>query len=106
MLDGWTRTEVGGKPADVFTPASPPRFALLYLHPVGGELPSDNAAYTAALRAAGVGCVAPHGRRSWWADRVCPEFDPVLTAERHLLENVVPRMQAHWNLGPRAVGVF
>jgi S-formylglutathione hydrolase len=106
MLDGWTRTDVGGKPANVFTPPAAPRFALLYLHPVGGELPSDNAAYTAALRAAGVGCVAPHGRRSWWADRVCPEFDPHLTAERHLLDEVVPWMQSHWQLGPRAVGAF
>ena len=64
MLGGWTRTDIGGKPADVFTPPAPPRFALLYLHPFGEELPSVNAAYTAALRAAGVGCVAPHGRRS------------------------------------------
>lgn len=106
MPDGWTRTEIAGKPADVFDPAGAPRFALLYLHPVGEEPLAGNPAYTAALRDAGVGCVAPHGRRSWWADRVCPEFDPTQTAERHLLENVVPWARARWGLGPRAVGAF
>jgi S-formylglutathione hydrolase len=107
MPDGWTRAEVAGKPADVFEPAGPPRgFALLYLHPVGEESPADSAAYTAELRKHRLPCVAPRGRRSWWADRVCPEFDPHRTAERHLLEDVVPWMQARWNLGPRAVGVF
>lgn len=105
MLEGWVRAEVGGKPADVFDPGSPARFALLFLHPYGEESPADNAAYTAALRAHRLPCVAPHGRRSWWADRVCPEFDPQRTAERHLLDHVVPWMEARWNLPPRAVAV-
>jgi S-formylglutathione hydrolase len=50
-------------------------------------------------------CVAPRGGRSWWVDRVCPEFDPTLTGERHLLDGVVPWVLARWALGPRAVGV-
>lgn len=98
MLPGWSRIEVGGKPADVFAPAERPRFAVLHLHPVGEELPSANAAYTAAYADAGLAVVAPHGRRSWWADRACPEFDPHLTAEQHLLRNVVPWAEATWGV--------
>ncbi len=105
MLPGWTRTSIAGKPADVFDPpgADRPRFAVLYLHPVGQELLSDNAAYTAELARHGLACCVPHGARSWWVDRVCPEFDPRLTAERHLLDNVLPWMRERWQLGPRAV---
>ncbi|MDB5313902.1 MAG: putative esterase [Gemmataceae bacterium] len=107
MPSGWTRTEIGGKPADVFDPpAGPaPRFALLSLHREGGDSLAGDPTYTDLLRKHCLPCVAPPGGQSWWADRVCPEFDPVLTAEHHLLRNVVPWMEARWGLGPRAVGV-
>ena len=91
MLPGWTVTDIAGKPARVFAPPNP-RFALLFLHPVGMESISENAAYTAELARHGVACCEPFGARGWWADRVCAEFDPVLTPEKHLLENVLPWM--------------
>ncbi|HET6574251.1 MAG TPA: alpha/beta hydrolase-fold protein [Fimbriiglobus sp.] len=107
MLPGWSRESVGGKPADVFHPPRDerPRAAVLFLHVHSDalQLPSDNAAYTAELARHGLACCAPHGMRSWWADRVCPEFDPTLTAERHLLDNVRPWMSDRWHLPPRAV---
>jgi esterase/lipase superfamily enzyme len=105
MLPGWSRESIASKPADVFHPPGVDRvrFAVLYLHPVGLELPSDNPSYTAELARHELACCAPHGMRSWWADRICPEFDPHLTAERHLLDNVLPWMRERWQLGPRAV---
>lgn len=107
MLEGWTRIEIEGKPADLFEPAvkSKPKAAVLFLHPLGEESPAINEAYTAAFRKFNLPVVAPHGRRSWWVDRVCKEFDPVLTAEQHLLRNVAPWMEARWNLGPRMIAV-
>lgn len=105
MLPGWTRLEIAGKPADVYEPAKPARGAVMFLYPLGEESPADNEAYTAAIAKAGLPVVVPHGRRSWWADRVCPEFDPVLTAERHLLDNVAPWMESRWKLGPRAIAL-
>lgn len=103
MLDGWARIEIAGKPADLFDPGGAARFALLFLHLESGATPADNAAYTAQLRRLRLPCVAPHGARSWWVDRVCPEFDPELTAEQHILQNVVPWMEARWQLGPWGV---
>src|SRR5262249_28128472 len=47
----------------------------------------------------------PHGGRCWWADRVCPEFDPQVAPERHLLTAVLPYFGRRWGLGPRAVGL-
>jgi len=105
LLPGWSRTEIGGKPADVFDPPGGARFAMLYLHPVGMESLSDNAAWTAELVRHRVACCAPAGMRSWWADRVCPEFDPVLTAERHLLDNVVPWMRELWGKVAAVAGI-
>jgi S-formylglutathione hydrolase FrmB len=105
MLPGWTKTAVGGKPADVFRPAGPPRFAVLFLHPVGQESPADNAAYTELFQMHGLAVVAPWGGESWWADRIDPAFDPTVTAEQHLLQHVVPWMEREWSFGPRAIAV-
>src|SRR4051812_33927912 len=105
MLTGWAKAEIGGKPADVFGPPGAVRFGVLFLHPVGGESPATNAAYTDAFRRHNLAVVAPWGGASWWADRIDPGFDPTLTAEQHLLRNVVPWMETAWRLGPRAVAV-
>jgi S-formylglutathione hydrolase len=117
MLPLWTRTDIAGKPADVFDPPDALPYALLWLHdepPRAARLreqtsaargdglaatPATDPAFTAELRARRLRCVAPHAGRSWWVDRVCPEFDPHLTAERHVLDNVVP-----W-IGSRPVAV-
>lgn len=107
MLPGWSRESIAGKPADIFHPPGieRPRFAILFLHVHSDtlQLPSDNAAYTAELARHGLPCCAPHGMRSWWADRVCPEFDPHRTAQRFLLDDVLPWMAQRWQLSPRAV---
>jgi S-formylglutathione hydrolase FrmB len=38
----------------------------------------------------GLAVVVPWTKRSWWTDRICREFDPHISAQRHLLENVLP----------------
>jgi S-formylglutathione hydrolase len=105
MLPGWSKVELGGKSADVFRPENRPRFAVLFLHPVGGESPADNAAYTDAFRKHHLAVVAPWGGQSWWTDRIDPGFDPGFTAERHLLDAVVPWMEREWSLGQRSIAV-
>jgi S-formylglutathione hydrolase FrmB len=106
MSTDWTRHEIAGKMADVYEPVPAPRFAVLYLHPVGLETPIESVAFTQALTRHGFACCAPHGARSWWADRICPEFDSTVTAERHLLDAVVPWMQRRWSLKERAIAVL
>ncbi len=99
----WSRLEIDGKSCEVFEPQGAPRFALLWLH--DEDAASPPAALTAFLEKESLACAAPFVARSWWVDRVCPEFDPVQSAERHLIENVVPWTQARWNLAPRAIAV-
>lgn len=106
MLPGWTQVEIAGKKADVFDPPSPPRLGLVFLHGISLETLAENRTYTAILSRRNLACVCPYGRRSWWLDRPCPEFDPVLDAETHVVRNVVPSFKTRWGLTPSAIGIF
>jgi S-formylglutathione hydrolase len=50
-------------------------------------------------------CLCADGGRSWWVDRLCAEFDPQVTAEKLVINEVLPFVRTRWNLGPRAVGL-
>ena len=92
MEPDWTRGEVDGTTVDWFDPPAKPRFALLYLHPVGQESLADNAGFTAELRRLNLGCCAPHGGERWWIDR-------------ESLRNLHPAMRARWDLSGKAIAV-
>jgi pimeloyl-ACP methyl ester carboxylesterase len=106
MHGTWTRALIGGKPADVFTPAGAPRFGILFLHAIGLETLHDRPAFTRLFEELHLACVCPHGGRSWWGDRVCAEFDPALPPERYLLQRVVPYFAERWQIQPRALGLL
>jgi pimeloyl-ACP methyl ester carboxylesterase len=103
-----SRELVGGKPADVYEPAGngKPRFGVLFLHPVGLETLVDRPPFTRLLDELRLACVCPHGQRSWWADRICREFDAKVTAERHVLDHVVPFFRTRWSIVPRWIGLL
>ncbi len=106
MPSGWSSVDLVGKTCDVFDPPTPPRFAVIYLHAFGLESLIGNSSYTDQLAKHGLGCICPHGQRGWWLDRVSPDFDPVLTPEKFVLEHVVPSAHKRWSLRPRALGIF
>ena len=104
----WTETEIAGHPVDWFEPARPHEhgFTVIYLHGVHLNRLVDKAAFTEQFNRHGLRVWAPHTQRSWWTDRICPEFDPQLTAERHLLDNVLPAVEARWNVRPPRIGLL
>jgi hypothetical protein len=106
MLPGWNRTQIAEHPADVFDPGTGALpFALLFLHDEASSTPATDSAFTAELKKQRLRCVAPHAGSSWWVDRVCTPFDPTLTAEKHILDNVVPWMEYTAPLGPRSIAL-
>ena len=105
MLSGWSTVEIAGKPADVFDPPQSLPFTLIYLHAESGETPATNSNFTSELRVRRLRCVAPHTPHSWWVDRVCPEFDPLLTAEPHVRHNVTAWIASTWKLSQRSIAV-
>lgn len=106
MSGSWTLAGIAGKQADVYDPPTRPRFGVLYLHGYGLETLCDRPAYTQLFASLKLACVCPHGQHSWWADRVCAEFDPHVTPERYLLDQVLPFFHERWGLAPRAIGLL
>jgi S-formylglutathione hydrolase len=106
MNGAWSSAEIAGKQADVYDPPDRPRFGVLYLHDYDRLTLRDQPTFTQLFDELRLACVCPAGDRSWWADRVCPDFDAQLTAERYLLQSALPFFQERWGLGPRAVGLL
>jgi|CXWL01.1.fsa_nt_gi S-formylglutathione hydrolase FrmB len=107
-LGTWSEVTVGGHPCDVY---EPPRrnehgFAVIYLHGVHLNRLVDKPAFIEQFARHGLPVVAPLTQRSWWTDRICPEFDRQLTAERHLLDNVLPYIEQRWGTKGRQVALL
>ena len=116
MLDikgTWTQESVAGHPCDVYAPASagsddpnPHGYVVIYLHGVRQQRLIDKSAFCEQFDLYGLPVIAPLTKRSWWTDRVCEEFDPELTAERHVVENVVSHVQERWGSRPPRIGLM
>jgi pimeloyl-ACP methyl ester carboxylesterase len=108
MNGTWTQLEIAGKAADVYDPAgnARPRFGVLYLHGASLETLTGRAVPTRLFDEMRLGCVCPHGDYSWWTDRIWPKFDARVTAEKYLVESVVPFFGERWGLTPPAIGLL
>jgi pimeloyl-ACP methyl ester carboxylesterase len=107
-LGVWSEEQVGGHPCDLY---EPPRriehgFVVLYLHGVHLQRLRDHAPFVEQLDRYGLPLAAPMTQRSWWSDRICPEFDPHITAEQHVLKNVLPFIQQRWGSRPPQIGLL
>lgn len=107
-LGTWSEVTVGGHPCDVY---EPPRrnehgFVVIYLHGVHLNRLVDKTAFIEQFARHGLPVVAPLTGRSWWTDRICHEFDQQLTAERHLLDNVLPYIERRWETNNRQVALL
>lgn len=104
----WRQLEISGKSADVFEPSrpSPHGFTVLFLHGHGEITLRDNPWYSAEFDRYGLRCVCPGGRRSWWGDRVCREFDQVVTPQRFLKENVVSWLETNGGVKPPQIALL
>jgi hypothetical protein len=101
---GWSEVAVGGHPCDLFEPATRNShgYVLIYLHGVHLQRLTDKTEFCRQFEHHGVPVIAPMTQRSWWTDRICPEFDSELTAEQHLLRNVLPYVKERWGAKPPA----
>jgi pimeloyl-ACP methyl ester carboxylesterase len=107
-LSGWTQEQIAGHEADVYEPpiASEHGYVVIYLHGVHLTTLSENAAYTREFRQHGLRVVAPKTGRSWWSDRICPEFNPTITAQKYVLDAVMPFVRQRWGAAPPRVALL
>lgn len=108
MHGTWQTHDILGHPADVYElpSSSTPRFGVLFLHSHGLETLTGNTTFTRLFDELGLACVCPHGKRSWWTDRLCPEFDPQRSPERWLLDAVIPFFHHRWGLSEPGIGLL
>jgi len=108
MSGVWTSETIDGRPVTLYVPPGEPRprFGLFYLHDAAGESPRGRPGLGPLLEELRWACVAPQGGACWWAARVCPGFDLVLTPERFLLDRVLPWVRDRLGLDSRALGLF
>jgi len=50
--------------------------------------------------------VCPQTKQSWWADRICPEFDSEITAEKYVLDHILPYIERRWQATPPSIGLL
>jgi pimeloyl-ACP methyl ester carboxylesterase len=104
----WSTIEVAGHPCDVFEPRQPrePGRAVIYLH--GRHLAplADNAAYSTQFQQHGLRVIAPRTGRSWWTDKICADFDPAISAERYVIDRILPWIAEHWGVRPPLVALL
>jgi S-formylglutathione hydrolase FrmB len=104
----WTTESLAGHPVDLFEPAvrNPQGYVVIYLHGVHLNRLVENAVFTAEFERYGLPVVAPMTQRSWWTDKIVKEFDARLTAERHVLTNVLPFIEARYGAKPPRIGLL
>ncbi|MBI2478451.1 MAG: esterase [Planctomycetia bacterium] len=107
-LGTWSEETIGGHPCDVYDPpcCNEHGFVVIYLHGVHLDRLVDKSAFIEQFARHGLPVVAPITQRSWWTDRICHEFDPQLTAERHLLDNVLPYVNRRFGAKDRSVALL
>jgi S-formylglutathione hydrolase FrmB len=98
----WNQVDVAGHACDVYEPPerNPHGFVLIYLHDVDQASLRGSSAFGQEFASRGLPVIAPLTGRSWWTDKIVEEFDPRLTAERHLLDNILPYVASRWNAVP------
>ncbi len=92
----------------MFEPSAPSEhgFVLVYLHGVHLNRLVDQPVFEAEFERHRLAVIAPITGRSWWTDKICPEFDQKLTAERHVLDNVLMYVRDRWGAEPPRIGLL
>jgi S-formylglutathione hydrolase FrmB len=104
----WSERSIGGHACDVYTPAqpSPHGSTILYLHDEEQGRLEDHPEFTRLFDQHGLRCVAPRTGRSWWTDRIWSGFDPQVSAERYVLDGVLPWLADEWAVRPPQIALL
>jgi S-formylglutathione hydrolase FrmB len=100
--NSWSNVDVAGHRCRVFEPArpSPHGFVVVYLHCSEAASLRNYPAFVDEFERYGLRVIEPVTGRSWWTDRIWPEFDATISAEGYVLEHVMPYVAERWAAQP------
>ena len=100
VLAQWTTVEVDSKRIDLFSPIADndPAGCVLFLHGHGRVMLNDNTVFSQLLQEHNLAAICPDGKRSWWLNRVCSEFDSTQTPHDWIRETVIPLVEEQWGI--------
>src|SRR5258707_1325730 len=104
----WSTHTVAGHPVDVYLP---PRrnehgYVVIYLHGLRQNRLDGQQAFMREFDRYGLAVVSPWTKRSWWTDKICREFDPNISAQKHVLSNVLPFVQSELGAAPTKIALL
>lgn len=107
-LGVWSKETVRGHICDVFEPQSrnPFGYGLIYLHGVHLQRLLDKPAFVAEFENFGLPVICPRTGRSWWTNRICPDFDPKIDAESYVVKEVIPFFESRFGIVPPRIGIL
>ncbi|MEZ6124615.1 MAG: alpha/beta hydrolase-fold protein [Planctomycetaceae bacterium] len=107
-LNQWSTIEVDGHRVDMFDPKNPtpPTGCVLFLHGHGRILLNENHVYSDLFQRHNLAAICPDGQRSWWLDRICPEFSTFISPQAWLRDRLVPCIQQRWNISPPQIALL
>jgi pimeloyl-ACP methyl ester carboxylesterase len=104
----WSEIAIAGHSSFAYEPPAPSPYGdtVLYLHGLHAGRLEERRAFVELFDRYGLRCFAPVTKRSWWSDRICAEFDPYVSAERHVLDRVLPWLAEHWCATPPRIALL
>ncbi|HET6880236.1 MAG TPA: alpha/beta hydrolase-fold protein [Pirellulales bacterium] len=80
--------------------------AVVFLHDVDAGGLQGRVEYVEQLSRHGLACIAPLSGRSWWTERVWPQFDEALSTERFVIDHVLSHVAERWPSQPPQVAML
>lgn len=99
LLNGqWSKIKIAGHTCHTYLPPNPSEHGhtVLYMHGRYQGVPMERPELMQHFDRHGLRIIAPMTRRSWWSDRICPDFDSEITVEQYLLTKILPWLQENW----------
>jgi S-formylglutathione hydrolase FrmB len=108
MSGTWSEIELAGHACEIYEPPrlNPHGYTVIYLHGVHLNRLHDKVGFLEQFDRHGFRVVCPRTARSWWTDKICQEFDPRITAERYVVDEVTGWIDQQWNVKPPQIALL
>lgn len=106
--ENWSEVQLAGHTCYVFEPhqPNPHDYVIIYLHCSQSASLRAYPAFTKEFNRYGLRVIAPVTGQSWWTDRIWPVFDSNISAERYVIERVLPYIADRWSAVPPKIALL